>query len=66
MTDSPKILPLGDNCVTVDFGNEISLELNSKAVRLASHFEGRPFPGFIEAVPAYSSVSIFYSLAIFC
>ena len=63
MTDSPKILPLGENCVTVDFGNEISLELNSKAVRLGAHFQDRPFPGFIEAVPAYSSVAIFYSLA---
>ena len=63
MTDSPKILPLGDNCVTVDFGNEISLELNSKALHLAAHFESRPFPGFIESVPAYSSVSIFYNLA---
>ena len=63
MTDSPKILPLGDNCVTVDFGNEISLELNSKALKLAAHFESRPFPGFIESVPAYSSVSIFYNLA---
>src|SRR5688500_5385285 len=61
MTESPKIHPLGDNCVTVDFGNAISLDLNSKAVRLAAHFENSPFPGFIESVPAYSSVSIFYS-----
>ena len=63
MTDSPKILPLGENCVTVDFGNEISLELNSKALQLAAHLESKPFPGFIESVPAYSSVSIFYDLS---
>lgn len=62
MTDSPKIFPLGDSCVTVDFGNEISVELNSKAIALASYFEKNPFPGFIESVPAYSSVSIFYNL----
>ena len=63
MTDSPKILPLGENCVTVDFGNEISLELNSRALQLAAHLESKPFPGFIESVAAYSSVSIFYNLS---
>ena len=62
MPDSPKILPLGDRCVTVDFGNEISLELNSKAISLSSYFSKNPFPGFIEAVPAYSSLSIFYDI----
>jgi len=62
MAYQPKIHPLGDNCVTVDFGNEISTELNSRAVALAAYFEANRFPGFIESVPAYSSVSIFYDL----
>ena len=62
MAESPKIFPLGDNCVTIDFGNEISVELNTKAISLASHLESNPFPGFIEAVPAYSSVAVFYRL----
>ncbi len=62
MKDSPKIFPLGDSCVTVDFGNSISVELNTKAIALASYFERNPFPGFIESVPAYSSVAIFYNL----
>jgi inhibitor of KinA len=61
MAESPKILPLGDNCVTIDFGNEISVELNTKAISLASRFQHNPFPGFIEAVPAYSSVAVFYN-----
>jgi inhibitor of KinA len=63
MEHSPKIFPLGDSCITVDFGREISVELNRKAISLASHFTGDPFPGFVEAVPAYSSVSIFYDIA---
>jgi inhibitor of KinA len=62
MAESPKIFPLGDNCVTIDFGNEISVELNTKAISLASHLKTNPFPGFIEAVPAYSSVAVFYHL----
>lgn len=55
-----RIFPLGDNAVTVEFGNEISLELNRKAIALSEHFESNPFPGFIESVPAYSSTTIFF------
>src|SRR5687768_9202542 len=62
MTDQPKIFPLGDNAVTIDFGNEISVALNEKAVSLAAFLDANPFPGFIEAVPAYSSVAVFYDL----
>ena len=61
MTDSPKIFPLGDRCVTVDFGNSISVELNTKAIALATFFDSNPFSGFIESAPAYSSVAIFYN-----
>ena len=55
-----RIFPLGDNAVTVEFGNEISLEHNCKAISLSEHFESDPFPGFIETVPAYSSTTLFF------
>jgi inhibitor of KinA len=57
---STKIFPLGDAALTVDFGNEISLELNKKVLRLARFIEKNQFTGFIETVPAYSSLSVFY------
>lgn len=60
MTDRPKIFPLAPGAVTVDFGNEISVSLNDRSLMLAAWFEQNPFPGFIEAAPAYSSVAIFY------
>jgi inhibitor of KinA len=62
MADSPKTFPLGDNCVTIDFGNEISVDLNNKAISASSYFETHPFPGFIEAVPAFSSTAVFYDV----
>lgn len=62
MTDEPKIFPLGDNAVTIDFGNEIAVDVNDKAVSLAAYLDANPFPGFIEAVPAYSSVAVFYDI----
>lgn len=62
MPDLPKIFPLGDSAVTVDFGNVISVELNDRAIALAQRLTVNPFPGFIEAAPAYSSVAVFYDL----
>lgn len=55
-----RIFPLGESALTIEFGNEISREMNGKALDVARHFEQDPFPGFVEAVPAYSSVTIFY------
>jgi inhibitor of KinA len=58
----PKILPLSPGSLTVDFGNEISIELNDRVIALATWFGKKRFPGFVEAAPAYSSVAIFYDL----
>jgi len=57
-----RIFPLGDNAITVEFGNEVSLELNQRAIALAEHFRSNPFAGLIEAVPAYASTTFFYSI----
>ena len=62
MRDTPKIFPLGDGALTVDFGNEIALDLNDRAISLASQLNDESFDGFVEAVPAYSSVAVFYDL----
>jgi inhibitor of KinA len=58
----PKILPLGESAVVVEFGNAISKELNRKAICLAEHLSANPFPGFIESVPAYASTTVFYDV----
>ena len=58
-----RIFPLGDNAITVEFGNEISEPLNRAAVALAEFFTANPFRGFVEAVPAYSSATFFYRIA---
>lgn len=55
-----KIFPLSTNALTVEFGNEISEMLNRRVINLAQYFEKNRFQGFIETVPAYASVTIFY------
>ncbi|HEX8247947.1 MAG TPA: 5-oxoprolinase subunit PxpB [Pyrinomonadaceae bacterium] len=57
-----KIFPLGENALTIDFGNEISLELNKRVLRLAASLARNNFTGFTELVPAYSSLTIFYDV----
>ena len=57
-----RIFPLGTDALTIDFGNEISLELNDRAVNLAEYFEAHPFEGLREIVPAYASVTLFYDV----
>lgn len=59
MNDS-RIFPLGDNALTVELGNEISPELNDEILKLADYFGKNSFPGFVELVPAYASLTIFY------
>jgi KipI family sensor histidine kinase inhibitor len=55
-----RIFPLGDSAATVEFGNELSLELNGRSICLAKSLSNKPFPGMIEAAPAYASVTVFY------
>lgn len=57
-----RIFPLGENAVTVEFGNEMSEPFNDAANNLSAYFETHRFPGFVEAVPAIASATIFYDL----
>lgn len=55
-----RIFPLGDSALTIELGNELSIERNDRAIALARHLSEHPLDGMIEAVPAYASVTVFY------
>lgn len=59
-TENVRIFVLGDSALTVEFGNEISEELNLRSIGLANYLNTATFPGLIEACPAYCSTTIFY------
>ena len=61
---NPKIFPLGDGALTIEFGNCISGETNDRVLRLAAFFDANSFEGLIEIVPAYASLSVFYDVSI--
>lgn len=48
--------------MTVDFGSRISPELNNAVMKLYRELHSSPLPGMKEAVPAYSSLSVYFDL----
>jgi inhibitor of KinA len=57
-----RIFPLGDAALTIDFGNVIDPSHNRKVLSLFAHLRENPLPGMIEAVPAYSSLTVYYDV----
>lgn len=55
-----RIFSLGDSALTIDFGNVIDEDINKKVISLFNTIQKNPFPGMIEAIPAYSTLSIIY------
>lgn len=58
-----RIFPLGDNALTIEFGNEISPETNRKAIALGNAITAEGFHGLIETLPAYSGLTVYYTPA---
>ena len=57
-----RIFSIGENAVTIDFGNVMSVALNEKVLALHQFIKKNKFRGFIESVPAYSSLGVFFDL----
>lgn len=55
------IFPLGDTALTIAFGNCIDQDVSIHVMRVFKHIQSHPFNGFIECVPAYSSLTVFYN-----
>lgn len=64
MNESFTIFPLGDSAITIDFGNCIDETINKKVLALFHDFSNKPFQGMIEAVPAYSSLTLYYDMQV--
>lgn len=55
-----KINPLGDSAVRVQFGDEISPEINQKVRSFSLLLEEEKIRGIIEWIPTYTAVTLFY------
>lgn len=54
------IFSLDDTAMTVHFGNRIDEQINREVIARFHQLVKDPFPGMIEAVPAYSSYTVYY------
>lgn len=60
-TASFHIYPLGDAAIVVEFGTTISEDVHKKVRAFAAYLETNQFPGMIEYVPAFTTVTLFYN-----
>jgi inhibitor of KinA len=59
-TTAPSIYSLGDSALTLDLGNCIDEQLNTRALAIYDWLGAHRFEGIIDRIVAYSSVSVFY------
>ncbi len=55
------IASLNENAVLVSFGNIMDVDVNKRIVALDRQLNSAPFLGFVETVPAYCSLAVFYN-----
>jgi KipI family sensor histidine kinase inhibitor len=60
MYSQPQFLPAGDVAVSVEFGDEISLKVNTRVRALEYLIQQRKIPGVQEMVPSFRSLLVYY------
>ncbi|MDI9369665.1 MAG: 5-oxoprolinase subunit PxpB [Synergistaceae bacterium] len=62
MTDReyPRLLGAGDGCVVVEYGDSIDMEVNTRVAALAASVREAEPPGFLDAVPTYRSLAVYF------
>lgn len=58
--ESFRILPLGDSALTIEFGNVINSEINSRVVAFAKTVFNQHWQGIHDIVPTYRSVTVHF------
>ena len=60
MNDEVRILTVGDCGVSVEFGQEINLDINHRVTALKMLLKEKGIPGIVETIPTYCSLLIEY------
>jgi inhibitor of KinA len=58
----PRIYALNEQALTIEFGGEISPAVNNRVMALHHALQQDPFEGFVESVPAYTTLTVYYDL----
>ena len=57
----PRIYNIHDQAITIEFAAEINEATNMQVIVLQHAIESNPFKGFIECVPAYGSLTVYFN-----
>jgi inhibitor of KinA len=57
----PRIYNIHDQAITIEFSKEICEATNMQVIALQHAIESNPFIGFIECVPAYGSLTVYFN-----
>ena len=60
MYPEPKFLPAGDLALSVEFGDEISPEVNTRVRALEHLTRQKAIPGIVETVPSFRALLVYY------
>lgn len=61
MGDSYRIVPLADQSLVVEFGRHPDPMVHRRVISLHNHLQRQPFPGYLESVPAYTTLTVFFN-----
>jgi len=56
----PQIFPLSETAITMEWANRMDENVHRQVLHLDDLIRQNPFEGFVETVPAYASLTIFY------
>ena len=56
-----RLYSIHDKAITIEFSQEISEEANECVIAMQHAIESNPFKGFIECVPAYGSLTVYFN-----
>ncbi|MEE7455359.1 allophanate hydrolase [Methylorubrum populi] len=56
--DPPRLLPCGDTAFTIEFGTRIDAGANARVLALDAALAERGWPGLLETVPTYRSLTV--------
>lgn len=61
MPGSMNIMPFSEGAIFIRFEHTSIPDANKEVMKLYRHLKEHPFPGYIESVPAYDSITIIYN-----
>ncbi len=53
-------IPVNESSLLISFGEVIHEDMHTRVMQAKALIEANPFPGFVETVPAYTSLAVYY------